>query len=87
MFRIKSEVRQNMHIISLETDRKIARLGSIVFMCLAWLGMAALLIYWLVLFSPTIFLYVWFDVLFALFLVPLVFIPIQVVRYFRQNRP
>jgi hypothetical protein len=29
----------------------------------------------------------WFTILFALFLVPLVLIPVQVVRYFRQKRP
>jgi hypothetical protein len=50
--------------------------------------MAALLIYLFVLWpTPVIFLYIWFDVLLALFLVPLVLIPIQVVRYFMQKRP
>jgi hypothetical protein len=76
-----------MPMFSPEIDRKIARPGSIIFMILAWLGMLALLIYWFVLFSAAIFLYVWFDVLFALFLVPLILIPVQVVRYFRQKRP
>ncbi len=30
---------------------------------------------------------IWFDILFFLFLVPIILIPVQVVRYFRQKRP
>jgi len=79
---------KNIQNSSPEPDRKIARPASIIFMSLAWFGMAALLIYLFVLWpTPVIFLYIWFDVLLALFLVPLVLIPIQVVRYFMQKRP
>lgn len=79
---------KKMQICSPEKSRQVARLGSIVFMSLAWLGMAAFLIYWFVLWpTPALFLYVWFDVLLALFIVPLVLIPIQVVRYIRGKRP
>jgi hypothetical protein len=57
-------------------------------MIAAWLMMVALLTYWFVLWPTlTLFLDIWFGVLFALFLVPLVLIPIQVVRYFRRKRP
>ena len=79
---------KNIRIPSPETDRRIARPASIVFMIMAWLGMAALLVDMFVLWpTPAIFLYPWFSVLFVLFLVPLVLIPVQVVRYFRQKRP
>jgi hypothetical protein len=71
-----------------KTDRKALRLASAVFMIVAWLMMAALLAYWFVLWpTPALFLYIWFDVLFLLFLVPLILIPIQVVRYFRRKQP
>jgi hypothetical protein len=71
-----------------ETDRKALRLASAIFMIAAWLMMVALLTYWFVLWPTlTLFLHIWFGVLFALFLVPLVLIPIQVVRYFRRKRP
>lgn len=77
---------KNIQISSPETDRKIARPGSIIFMCAAWLFMAGLLS-WIICqwHDWAMFLDVWLDILFALFLVPLVLIPIQVVRYFRQK--
>jgi membrane protein YdbS with pleckstrin-like domain len=71
-----------------KTDSNALRLASAIFMIVAWLMMVALLVYWFVLWpTPALFLYVWFDVLFLLFLVPLVLIPIQIVRYFRRKHP
>jgi hypothetical protein len=68
-------------------DRKVLHLASAIFMSVTWLMMVALLVYWFVLWpTPAMFLYVWFDVLCLFFIVPLVLIPIQVVRYFRGRR-
>lgn len=62
------------------------RAASAALMIVVWFAMAALLanvfIVWP---TPALFFDVWFDVLCLLFLVPLVLIPIQVVRYFRRS--
>jgi len=79
---------ENSGTSSPETSRKAVRLASAIFMSVMWLAMVALVVYWFVLWpTPALFSYVWFDVLFVLFLVPLILIPIQVVRYFRRKHP
>ena len=79
---------KNFQISSSETDRKIARPASVIFMALAWLGMAGLLFYILLLRHSEYYPFtIWDLILIGLFLVPLVLIPIQIVRYFRQKRP
>ena len=79
---------KNIQVSSPETGRKIARLASIIFMTLAWLALAAALIWglryghsdgdgnsWNALESFVL----------GICLTALVFIPIQLVRYFRQR--
>lgn len=62
------------------------RAASAVLMIVVWFAMAALLAYMFIVWpTPALFFDVWFDVLCLLFLVPLVLIPIQVVRYFRRS--
>lgn len=69
-----------------ETDRKIARPASIIFMGVAWLFLAGLLP-WILLksrLSDREFHWTRYDfIVIAIFLVPLVLIPIQLIRYFR----
>jgi len=68
-----------------KTDRKIAWLGSIIFMSAAWLALAAILV-WAILNGwtgggddPII------PVLGGLLITALMLIPVQLIRYFRQK--
>ena len=77
---------KNIQLSSPETDRKIARPLSILFMSVAWLSLAGLL--WWILAASRLpdkeFHWTKFDfIVIAIFLVPLVLIPVQLVRYFR----
>lgn len=76
---------KKLHIFSAEKDRKIAWLVSIIFLSMAWLAFAAILI-WAVLAGcmigddqPIV------VVLGSLLIAGLILIPIQLVRYFRQK--
>jgi membrane protein YdbS with pleckstrin-like domain len=78
---------KNVQISSPETDRKIARPASIVFMSIAWLALVAALIW--------AFRYGHSDgsdwnaveiIIVGILLAALVLIPIQLVRYFRQKQ-
>lgn len=79
---------KNVQISSPETDRKIARPASIVFMIIAWLALVAALIWafheghsdggdWNMV----------EIVIIGIFILALVLIPIQLARYFREKRP
>jgi hypothetical protein len=81
-------VMKNVQISSPETDRKIARPASIIFMGVTWLALAAALV-WALRRGHS-------DgsdwnaieiILVGICIVALVVIPIQVVRYFREKRP
>jgi hypothetical protein len=77
---------KNIQLSSPERDRKVSRLLSIVFMSVAWLFLAGLRT-WILATSrlpDKKFHWTKFDfIVISVFLVPLVLIPIQLVRYFR----
>lgn len=79
-------IMKNVQISSPETDRKIARPASIIFMSIAWLALAAALIW--------AFRHGHSDgsdwnavemIIAGVLLVALVLIPIQLLRYFRKK--
>jgi len=78
---------KNIQISSPETDRKIARPASIIFMIVAWLFMAGFLA-WLLYCAHT-YDDPW-NIVTCIFggvcLIVLLIIPIQLVRYFRDKR-
>jgi ABC-type uncharacterized transport system permease subunit len=78
----------NVQLSSRETDRKIAWPASVAFMIVAWLFMAAGLAWFLVegFRSDAGEWSVWAYVLVGIFLVVVVLVPIQLVRYFREKR-
>jgi len=78
----------NVQLSSRETDRKIAWPASVAFMIVAWLFMAAGLAWFLIAgFRPDAGEWsVWAYVFVGIFLVAVVLIPIQLVRYFREKR-
>jgi hypothetical protein len=76
---------KKIHIFSPKKDQKIAWLVSIIFMSMAWLTFAAILV-WAILVGctgggddPIV------AALGSLLIAGLVLIPIQLVRYFRQK--
>jgi hypothetical protein len=76
---------KNIQISSPETDRKIARPASIIFMVLAWLFLAGFWTWAFIEGSPESWGVVEYTLLSISALAFLV-IPFQLVRYFRQKR-
>jgi len=77
---------KNIQLSSPETDRKIARPASIIFMSVAWLAFAGLLTWTLFSWKHSEHIH-WgiFAGWVGFLLVPLLLIPIQLVRYFREK--
>jgi membrane protein YdbS with pleckstrin-like domain len=75
----------NMQLSSPEADRKVAWWASVSLMILAWLFIAACLALWVIAMSKHRWGFLPFIVL-ACLIVPLVLIPIQLIRYFREKR-
>jgi membrane protein YdbS with pleckstrin-like domain len=75
----------NVQLSSPEADRKVAWWASVSFMILAWLFVAACLALWVIAMLKHRWGILPFTVL-AFLIVPLVLIPIQLIRYFREKR-
>ena len=80
---------KSIHLFSPEKDRKIAWYGSVAFMVLAWLFLAALWVWVIV----RAWLHSYFDAwtfgayfMMAVYLFVLIMIPVQVRRYVREGR-
>ena len=73
---------KNIQLSSPESDRKIARVASIIFMSLFWLAVAAFLV-WLLITNGNNLSHNIVGV--SLLSIPLLLIPIQLWRYFKNK--